>query len=138
MIYKNLLVAISCGDTDEKVLQHAAALANSLDASLTAIHVNDPAAGKTHSMMDSLPKFDDAKIREHFDQLGFDTYAKSMQIISAEGEHYPSVIAEAAADYDLLIIGHRRKGKMLAFMTDSTDEKVADLAQNCIMLVPLD
>lgn len=138
MEYKNLLVAISCSDADVKVLTQAAVLSQALDASITLIHVNDPHAGKVHAMMDSIPRNDKDDIRKHLDNLGFDSLANSVNVIAAEGQHYPEVIAAAAADFDMLIIGHRRKSKMMASLTDSTDERVADLAHNCVMLVPLD
>ncbi|MEL6821157.1 MAG: universal stress protein [Calditrichota bacterium] len=138
MAYMNLLVAISCSDADVKVMSQAAVLSQALGAKLTAIHVNDPHAGKVHAMMDTIPRHEEDDIRKHLDNLGFDALASSINIISAEGQHYPEVIAKAAADYDMLIIGHRRKSKMMASLTDSTDERVADLAHNCVMLVPLD
>jgi len=138
MEYKNLLVAISCSDADVKVLEQAAVFTQALNASLTVIHVNDPRAGKVHAMMDSIPRNEEDDIRKHLDNLGFDALASSITVIAAEGQHYPEVIARTAADYDMLIIGHRRKSKMMASLTDSTDERVADLAHNCVMLVPLD
>ena len=53
MPYKKILIALECRDEENKVITEAIRLADALNAELSAFHVNDPAAGKAHMMMDT-------------------------------------------------------------------------------------
>ncbi|TDI80425.1 MAG: hypothetical protein E2O79_09075 [Caldithrix sp.] len=48
MPYKKILIALECTDDENNVIEEAIRLAGTLNADLSAFHVNDPAAGKAH------------------------------------------------------------------------------------------
>ncbi len=66
---KKILIALECTD-ENNVIEEAIRLAETLNADLSAFHVNDPAAGKAHMMMDTLPLVSEADIREQFRKAG--------------------------------------------------------------------
>lgn len=136
MPYKKILLALDCTDDENGVIKEAIRLAEILGADLSVFHVNDPAAGKTHMMMDTLPRVNEEDIREQFRAAGYEKLANEIKITFAESESYAQEIAKAAADVDLLVIGHHPKNAFLAALTDSVDERVADLISCPVLLVP--
>ncbi len=136
MHYNKILVALDCTNDENCVIREAVGLAENLSADLSAFHVNDPAAGKTHMMMDTLPRVKAEDIREQFRLAGFEKQANEIKITFAESEAYAQEIAKATEDVDLLVIGHHPKSAFLAALTDSVDERVANLVTCPVLLVP--
>jgi len=127
---------LECTDDENNVIEEAIRLAGTLNADLSAFHVNDPAAGKAHMMMDSLPLVSEEDIQEQFRKAGYEKEATEIKITIAESESYAKEIAKATEDIDLLVIGHHSKNAFLAALIDSVDERVADLVSCPVLMVP--
>ena len=137
MPYKNFVLSLNCTEDEKNVIDEAVKLASILQAEITVIHINDPAAGKIHMLMDSMPLVTDKEIRELFRKFGHAKEAKTIHIRLIESEFYSREIALATRDADLLIMGHHPKNAFLAALTDSTDERVADMISCPMLIVPL-
>ncbi len=136
MRYKKILIALDCTDEENNLIDEAIRLAETLNADLSAFHVNDPAAGKAHMMMDTLPLVSEEDIREQFRKAGYEKKGNEIKITLTESESYAQEIAKATEDVDLLVIGHHPKNAFLAALIDSVDERVADLVSCPVLMVP--
>ncbi len=136
MPYKKILIALDCTDEENNVIDEAIRLAETLNADLSAFHVNDPAAGKAHMMMDTLPLVSEEDIREQFRKAGYEKEANEIKVTLTESDSYAQEIAKATEDIDLLVIGHHPKNAFLAALIDSVDERVADLVFCPVLVVP--
>lgn len=136
MHYKNILLALEGKQDESKVIKEAVELSEAMDASLSVIHVNDPAAGKPHMMMDAPKAVHEDDIRNQIRDAGYSDQTEKVNIKILEGEHYPDKIAEATKNHDLLVLGHSHKNKFLAALIDSIDERVADIADCPVLIVP--
>jgi len=138
MHYKKILLSLNCREDEKKVVDEAMRLTSFFDATLSVIHINDPGAGKAHMLMDTLPRVDERDIVNQFQQFGYGEKAEKIKIILIDSETYSKAIARVTKDFDLLMMGHHPKSRILAFLKDSTDEHVADRVNCPIMLVPLE
>lgn len=137
MPYQKIILSLAGKAEESNVIREAVRLKKLLNADLSVLHVNDPAAGRAYLMMDSLPLVTEADIREMFRQSGFPREAGEIRITIVEGESCTDEIANATHQADLLIVGHRRKNKFLAAFIDSTDERVFDMVSCPILVVPM-
>ena len=126
MPYSNMLLCLHCHDDEKHVVEAAVRLKTMLKARLSVVVVNDPGAGKAHMLMDTLPRCDEKDVRRQLEKFGF-----------PDSQNYPRAIARATRDFDLLIMGHHPKNPLLAFLKDSTDERVIDRIDCPVLLVPL-
>ncbi len=136
MAYKNVILALSGKDDESKVIAEAIKLTRQLDAKLTAVHVNDPDAGKPSMMMDAPQKTDEQDIREEFRKAGFEKEAESIKIRLMEGESYSEKISEISETADLLILGHSHKSRFLEALSETLDEEIANTAKCPVIIVP--
>ena len=137
MLYHRILIALD-GDAEEKaVIDEAVRVATALEANLEVIHVNDPTAGKASMMMDTLPLVTEEDLRDLIKRSGYEGIAKRINIQIAVSEDYPSEIAKATRNADLLILGHHQKNVVQAFLTDGTDERVADMVDCPVLMIPM-
>lgn len=137
MPYQKIILSLAGKAEESNVIREAVRLKKLLNADLSVLHVNDPAAGRAYLMMDSLPLVTEEDIREMFRQSGFPREAGEIRINIVEGESCTDEIANATHQADLLIVGHRRKNKFLAAFIDSTDERVFDMVSCPILVVPM-
>jgi nucleotide-binding universal stress UspA family protein len=137
MLYKKIFLSLSGEEDESKVIQECMRIVLALKAELTVIHVNDPAAGYAHMMMDTLPKTTIDEMQAMFAKAGFGTQANEIGFRLVEDESYAAAIATATREADLLIMGHHSKNLLMAHLKDGIDERVADLIQCPVLLVPL-
>jgi nucleotide-binding universal stress UspA family protein len=137
MDYKNIVLSLNCSDDEKRVIDEAMRLKSILGANLSVVHINDPGAGKAHMLMDTLPRINENDIVNQFQKFGYGEEAKKIKIILIDSETYAKAIAGVTKEFDLLIMGHHPKNPILAFLKDSTDERVADKINCPVMLVPL-
>ena len=137
MAYKNILLSLNCRDDEKRVLDEAMRLKSYFGANLSVVHINDPGAGKAHMLMDALPRARKNDIVNQFEKFGYGEEGRRIKIILNDSETYAKAIAGVTKDFDLLIMGHHPKSRILAFLKDSTDERVADRINCPIILVPL-
>ncbi|MGD9299982.1 MAG: universal stress protein [Desulfobacterales bacterium] len=138
MPFKKILLSLNCRADEKSVVDEATRLSSFFEATLSVVHINDPAAGKAHMLMDTLPRIEEEDIVDLFHKFGYGQETEKIKIVLIDGEAYAKEIARATKDFDLLIMGHHPKSRILAALKDSTDERVADRIHCPIMLVPLD
>jgi nucleotide-binding universal stress UspA family protein len=137
MSYKNIVLSLNCSEEEKRVIDEAMQLKSFFGANLSVVHINDPGAGKAHMLMDTLPRVTEDDIVAQFQKFGYGQEVKQIKIILIDSETYAKAIAGVTKEFDLLIMGHHPKNPVLAFLKDSTDERVADQINCPIMLVPL-
>ena len=136
MLYKKVFLSLAGKKDESKVIQETMRLVSILGAKLTVIPINDPAAGKAHMMMDTLPEITHVDMAALFTKTGFGDRLNEIEFRFIEDASYAEAIAVASREADLLIMGHHHKNKLMALLTDGTDERVADLIQCAVLLIP--
>jgi nucleotide-binding universal stress UspA family protein len=137
MLYKKIFLSLSGKKDEGKAIQECMRVVSALKADLTVIHVNDPSAGYAHMMMDTLPRTTIDEMKEMFAEAGFGDRTDRIEFRQVDDESYAAAIADASRKADLLIMGHHSKNLLMAHLKDGTDERVADLIQCPVLLVPL-
>lgn len=136
MPYDHIVVALA-GERDEFTVVHEAVrLAEAVDARMTILHVNDPAAGKITMMMEAEKLVTESDIQKMFVDMGYLNEASRLDIDIREGSSLPQEIASATVGADLLVIGHRQKNRFLAALADAADKHLADLVSCPVLIVP--
>ena len=137
MLYNKIFLSLAGEEDESSVIEESMRIVSALDCRLTVVHINDPAAGQTHMMMDTLPKVTADDMIAMFVKAGFGGQVNAIEFRLVEDESYARAIATATREADLLIMGHHPKNMLMAFLTDGTDERVADLIRCPVLLVPL-
>jgi len=78
----------------------------------------------------------DEIIRNLFTEYGFEEIVNNIEIIIAKGENIPEKIQEHSSDIDMLILGHKKMGRFMAWLTDSIDEDITNLLSCPVLVVP--
>jgi len=138
MHYQKILLSLTGEANERSVVDEAKKLQSFFDATLSVIVVNDPGAGKSHMMMAGLPRIEESDIREQLRRFGYGDRLDDLHLIMVDNENEAEAIARATKGFDLLVMGHHRKGIVMARLKDSTDEHVADRAHCPILLVPIE
>ena len=137
MHYQRILLSMNCSGDEKSVVDEVMQLKSFFKSKLAITAVNDPGAGKAHMLMDTLPKVTKADILNRLQAYGYGEEAKDVEIIIEKSESYAQTIARSTREFDLLVMGHHRKNRLLAFIKDSVDEQVADRIDCPVLLVPL-
>jgi nucleotide-binding universal stress UspA family protein len=137
MLYKKIFLSLSGKEDESKAIQECMRIVSALQADLTVIHVNDPAAGYAHMMMDTLPKTTIDDLADMLAKAGFGARLSETEFRLIDDESYAKAIASATREADLLVMGHHPKNLLMAHLKDGTDERVADLIHCPVLLVPL-
>lgn len=135
-LYKNIIVALGGKKKEAKVIDQAIRLTRSLKATLSVVHVNDSGANEPHMMMDAPESVGEKELREAIRKAGYAEEAMNIKIKIMESNDYQEKIAEATKGVDLLVIGHSHKNRFLALLIDSLDEKIADIIDCPVLVVP--
>jgi nucleotide-binding universal stress UspA family protein len=138
MLYNKIFLSLAGNKDESKAIEESLRIVSALDANLTVVHINDPAAGQTHMMMDTLPEVTEDNLVDLFIKAGYGRQVEGINFRLIVDESYAKAIAAATREADLLIMGHHPKNMLMALLTDGTDERVADLIQCPVLLVPLD
>ncbi len=133
MAYKRILIALSCEGNEKPLLAEAFAMKEAFNASLSVIHVNRPHAGEMSMMMDSEgTRFDEGSVKKYVEDNGFSSH--DLDVKTVQAEYVKQAISEAANDYDLLIVGHRKVGVFMESISDTIDEEIINRV-HCPVLV---
>lgn len=136
MEFRNLIVALAGKDEEIKLIVTAMQLTTRLQAHLIVLHVRHPGAGKPHMLMDGPDGVEEEDLRELIRKAGYPEQAATVPIRIVEGDAYHERIAEATGSADLMIVGHSRRNAFMDALVNSVDEKVANVAQCPVMVVP--
>ena len=137
MAYKSIMVSLNCTEKEQNVIHEAVRLARDMHSKVSAIHINDPAAGKSHMMMGGLPLKKECDIRNQFRKLGYQREAEEVNVIITESANYPKEIAKATKDIDLLVMGHQIKRNVVSALAGSVDERVSNMIKCPMLVVPI-
>jgi nucleotide-binding universal stress UspA family protein len=135
-LYKNIVVALGGKKKESKIIDQAVRLTMNLNATLSVVHVNDSGTGKPHMMMDAPESVGEKEIRAAIRKAGYGEEARHIKLRIMESNDYPDKIAEATKGADLLVIGHSHKNRFLALLIDSLDEKITDIIDCPVLIVP--
>jgi len=136
MAYGRILVALAGKRDEEDVIRESVSLAAAVGARLTALHVNEPAAGKMTMMIDPTPLVAEKDIRRQFEQLGFSEVAARLDVRIVQSASVAKEIARATEDADLVVVGHRQKNRFLAAVVEEIDRHIADMVACPVLVVP--
>ena len=137
MYHNNIVVALVCQKDEIPMIDEAVKYAISLNAKLTAVHVNPEHAGEISMMMESAGKLiTENDIRKLFREAGHSEIASVMDVRIVTGEPIYSEIVKLATDANLLILGHRRQSTFKEFFFDSIDEGIINRVNCPVLVVP--
>ncbi|MDP6202469.1 MAG: universal stress protein, partial [Candidatus Marinimicrobia bacterium] len=120
---------------DEKpVIEQAVMLANKFEAQLIAIHIHQPVLSQPKG--DSELNVTEEIIRNLFTEYGFEQIINDLEIIITKGENIPEKIQEHSNDIDMLVVGHKKMGGFMSWITDPIDEDITDLMSCPVLVVP--
>ena len=88
MPYENIVVSLACKSDEEAVIRESVRVAGFAGARLTALHVNEPAAGKMTMMIDPTRRITEEDIRQRFRDLGLDEAADEIVVEAAQQRAY--------------------------------------------------
>ena len=131
---KRIMVALGAHEDEKPVIEQAVMLANKFEAQLIAIHIHQPVLSQPKG--DSELNVTEEIIRNLFTEYGFEQIINDLEIIISKGENIPEKIQEHSNDIDMLVIGHKKMGGFMSWITDSIDEDITDLMSCPVLVVP--
>ena len=131
---KRIMVALGAHEDEKPVIEQAVMLANKFEAQLIAIHIHQPVLSQPKG--DSELNVTEEIIRNLFTEYGFEQIINDLEIIITKGENIPEKIQEHSNDIDMLVIGHKKMGGFMSWITDPIDEDITDLMSCPVLVVP--
>ena len=128
-----MVALVSRGD-EKQVIEQAVLLANKFDAQLIAIHVAKPVLSKPKGR--TALNVTEEIIRNLFTEYGFEQIINNLEIIISKGEDIAQKIQEHSNNIDILVVGHKKMGGFMSWITDSIDEDITDLMSCPVLVVP--
>ena len=90
---KKIMVALMGRNDESAVIEQAVFFADKFDASLVAIHINDPHSGRMSMMMDSPgPKISEDDIKNLFQRHGYENLLENLDARIIENERISKTI----------------------------------------------
>jgi nucleotide-binding universal stress UspA family protein len=131
---KRIMVALGAHEDEKPVIEQAVMLANKFEAQLIAIHIHQPVLSQPKG--DSELNVTEEIIRNLFTEYGFEQIINDLEIIITKGENIPEKIQEHSNDIDMLVVGHKKMGGFMSWITDPIDEDITDLMSCPVLVVP--
>ena len=131
---KRIMVALGAHGDEKPVIEQAVLLSNKFGAQLIAIHVHQPVLSQPKG--DSELNVTEEIIRNLFTEYGFEQIINDLEIIISKGEDIAKKIQEHSNNIDILVVGHKKMGGFMSWITDSIDEDITDLMSCPVLVVP--
>ena len=131
---KKIMVALVARGDEKSVIEQAVILANKFEAQLTVIHVHQPVLSQPKG--GSELNVTEEIIRNRFTKYGFGQIVNDLAIIITKGENIPEKIQEHINNIDMLVVGHKKMGGFMSWITDPIDEDITDLMSCPVLVVP--
>ncbi len=131
--FKNLLYAIDLNDDHATSVTYALKIARDLEGTIHMLYVNDAQAGYRH------PTDREDAVALKVQQSVPESLLEGQNIIyaTAKGNTVQEVVRYAKEHkIDLIMIGHKYRGKLYATLFDSTDIKIIDEARLPVLVIP--
>lgn len=131
--FKNLLYAIDLNDDHSTSVVYALEIARQLQGTIHMLYVNDEQAGYRH------PTDREDAVALKVKKYASESLLEGQTIIyaTAKGNTVREVVRYAKEHkIDLIMIGHKYRGKLYATLFDSTDIKIIDEARLPVLVIP--
>ena len=131
--FKNILYPIDLDSKKISSLEKALEFAQLFNCPIHILYVNDIEAGYRH------PTDREDAVALRVKELVPESLLEDMDIIYAvsKGETAEEIVKYAQENHiDLIIIGHKHRGKLYAAMFDSTDISTVDKALLPVLIIP--
>ncbi len=127
-----ILVALVARGDEKPVIKQAALFAEKFNATLIAIHVNQPALSQPKGEVQE--RVTEDILRKIFIKNGFEYMLDDVDFIIEHGESISKIINKYTDNLDLVILGHRKQTTFKSQIMDSIDEGISNLV-SCPVLV---
>ena len=143
--YETILVGVDFSSASRTALDHAAALAHGLDATLEVVHVvprMKPSVPFSQANRRRVAELQRAAVADARQKL--DAWVKRLRNVKARarvvrGLPHEALLAQAKrAKADLVVVGERGQNLAEALLIGSTAERVARKARRPVLLIPAD
>lgn len=133
MNYKNILFPINLDSKHLKHLNEALSIAQTLKAQLHFLYVNDPMAGYRHPT-----DREDAVAMKVQEIAKPDVLASIKVVYSISKGNLGDEVKKYCTDkkIDLIIVGHKHRGKIYSNLFDSPDESIIDTINIPVLIIP--
>ena len=131
--YKNILYAIDLNAEKISSVIVALEFAQHFQSRFHVLYVNDPMAGYRH------PTDREDTVALKIKEIAPKSLLEKSVIIyaSAKGDTAKEILKYAKEQHiDLIIVGHKRRGKVYSSMFDSTDVNIIDEALLPVLVIP--
>jgi nucleotide-binding universal stress UspA family protein len=142
--YETILVGVDFSDASRRALDHAAALARGLDATLEVVHVvprMKPSVPFSQANRRRVAELQRAAVADARQKL--DAWVKRLRNVKARarvvrGLPHEALLAQAKrAKADLVVVGERGQNLAESLLLGSTAERVARKARRPVLLIPV-
>lgn len=135
--YRKLLVALEAGKANDAVVHESVRLARQLGASLRAVYINLPSAGKPTMMMEPYPRVSEGDLRRAFASCGYEAEAKALETRITTGRSLVRTLAAETRQADILIVGHQQRLRILsALEVWGVSRQLVELSACPVFVVP--
>lgn len=131
--FKNILYPIDLDSDKNSSLKNALQFARLFQCSIHILYVNDIEAGYRH------PTDREDAVALRVKELVAESLLEGLEIIYAvsKGDTAEEILQYAQGNnIDLIIIGHKNRGKLYAALFDSTDINIIDKVSLPVLVVP--
>ena len=131
--YKNIIYAINLNDENITSIVYALEFARLFNSRIHIVYVNDPQAGYRH------PADHEDAVALKVKEAAPEFLLENLDVVYAvtKGDTAGEIVQYARENLiDLIIVGHKHRGKLYASMFDSTDVHVIDEAMLPILVFP--
>lgn len=131
--FKNVLYALNLDDDARASLTFALEFAQLFNSRLHVVYVNDPMAGYRHPA----DREDAVALKVKQTVPGELLENATLLYGAARGDTAEEIVKYARQhEIDLIIVGHRHRGRVYASLFDSTDVNIVDTALIPVLVVP--
>ena len=131
--YKNILYAINLNDENITSIIYALEFARLFNSRIHIVYVNDPQAGYRH------PTDREDAVALRVRETVSESLLENLDVVYAvsKGNTAEEIVRYAQEhQIDLIIVGHKHRGKLYSTLFDSDDVNIIDTAQLPVLVIP--
>ncbi|HNZ10067.1 MAG TPA: universal stress protein [Smithellaceae bacterium] len=131
--YKNILYAINLNDENITSIIYALEFARLFNSRIHIVYVNDPQAGYRH------PTDREDAVALRVRETVSESLLENLDVVYAvsKGNTAEEIVRYAQEhQIDLIMVGHKHRGKLYSTLFDSDDVNIIDTAQLPVLVIP--
>ena len=131
--YKNILYAINLNDENITSIIYALEFAGLFNSRIHIVYVNDPQAGYRH------PTDREDAVALRVRETVPESLLENLDVVYAvsKGNTAEEIVRYAQEhQIDLIMVGHKHRGKLYSTLFDSDDVNIIDTAQLPVLVIP--